>query len=283
MLLFAVLMALLLSVCGVEQGRGMEVIIEGPTASVMLRGDSGVSDNGGVSRDASGGSVGGGGDESSTSSIHDQVDVTCEFTHDSRTSNTAIDVVSDAELCSSPNKCIVCVAENSQSGCTISCDGTIPSNPETANDSFNIYFESTSAFKTNAPGIGGVIRFDGKITDWPELMADNSSNGIAFDLTGCSGGSNMKVLDDNPVLNGEDSIDIASPDAWKHAYSIDELDSTPDEDGLGNCVIVQRITASMQLAGADTPGAFVNMLRGSIAIHSQICDSPDTCPTPEEQ
>jgi len=216
-----------------------------------------------------------------TKTITDYVTPSCEFSFDSTSADTDIDIVSDAENCTSPNKCIVCTVMAAY-GCSISCDGTVPSNTATAADTFNVYATFTSLFQSDMTTAAGALRFDGTIDGWLEFNPRDVTNGVSFDIAGCDGDPDMTVLDNDPLLNGDaNGINAETPIDWSRAFSINALDPSPDRGGFGDCMIVQTLGASIQLTGADIPGSTIDLSGGSIAVFSRICDDTADCPPGE--
>jgi len=232
-------------------------------ATFHLEGGAGNSsiDADGVLKDAEDGIIASGDGESNTFSIQDGVHVGCQFRINSTSQTTSgIDVVTDSANCASPNKCIVCEPNSSTTSgdCNISCDGIVPSNVETAEDSFPVILEIIADINSNMPAPDGMIVSGGEITNWPEFDPASTTSGILYDLSGCSGDDGTNTKMDADILS-----QFAVASQWSADFNIFSV-------GDGNCKIVETMTAMMPLDGALE--GTIDLVRGYVDAGFGIYD-----------
>lgn len=255
------------------------VTITGASASGLTYFDA----SGNLLFDQSGGSIAEGGSGDGISSGSDIANASCAFSTaaDGLSVNDDIQVVNDIGDCISLNKCIICTLSQSSPDCSISCDGYVPSNEASNSDSVDITITWTHEFYTNMSAPGPILRFDGQeISDdlWPEFEPDDATLGIQYDFTGCNGTDFEMTLD--TVLTNND-ISEYHYEYWGQSFDILTVNPDTGGDGLSDCIIEQTMTARMPLTGASTVGNSLDIARGSVFLHGQICADPVNCPAPQ--
>lgn len=300
-------MAALLSFgCG---GSKTSEMYTGPTSTIRLSAGANafgaifdVSQN--VFYDAGAGSTGTGGTIDGVDAINDTASATCTFNNfPLSTAATDIDIEvtttppgSTVGNCASENKCIRCDVVPG-SDCTLSCLGTIPSNAETASDYLTYDIVFTHTFVSNMPqaydkgvdtvkgtsdDIGGVIRFDGFISNWPDF--DPTVNTPNQNIAACDGGSDMTVVKEPDPLADALGIQDMSSTTMSISYPITVLD--PDLDPgppevFGECAIAHTLQSdTIYFTGADNAGAVIELTgnRACLPItDSGTCNGTDGC------
>jgi len=238
--------------------------------------------------DASGTSSASGAGSGNATSVDDTSSVTCAFTTDSSTVNsstTGIQIVTGASpsssSCTNKNACILCTTAASGSSCSIACSGTVPSNTATGNDSFNVYATYTASLTTNMASTGGMIRVDGKLTNWSEFAFNGQAHSptnttVATSYAGCNGtSSSLEAYSGSGTLGDALSIASSTATAFTHDPAIIAV-------GNGTCTLSYQFKAAMPLTGANVPGTAVNLTRGSFSFGATICDviNSATCVAP---
>lgn len=269
--------------CGGSGGNTNEYT--GPVTHVIISGSSasGLQYYGtdGVNQDVTGIAGGEGDDLDGIDSGSDLASAACAFTAAATSLSGDIKVVSDELNCDSLNMCIICTATTpTASTCSIACEGYVPSNAASAADSIDIQITFTHEFLTDMVDPGGVIRFDGTELAWEEFNPDDSTLGIVYDLASCDGDDDYLTVDPSPTLAW---LNQAEDDFWNRSFAITAVD--PDLDagptlGLSTCVVQQHMVARMALLGANVPGANLDLTKGSVWLHGQICADQGNCPTP---
>lgn len=279
-------MAALLSFgCGGSGGGNVPEEWTGPTSTVIIEGRGDVrglamdADGNVLSKDASDTTTGSGDGVDGVDSILDTANVMCLFMPITTTDGTGIHIVDNILKCTvgdpsyipgaSLNKCIVCTHTYGAT-CELTCNGTVPSNAETAADWIRLKIKISSDFTSDMPVADGVIRVDGDTSLWPAFDPSGvSSFGVInHAITQCDGTPDMLATADDPLL-----IDDATATSWSKSYSIDEL-------GDGTCLVESYVWGRLLLTGADTPGAVVNLTDGSFTASAKICDDVDYCAVP---
>jgi hypothetical protein len=202
-------------------------------------------------------------------SIIDSSTSTCAFTTDSSSVNHTVQIASSLAACTNRNDCVVCVPAATGANCSINCSGTVPSSAAVASDSFNIFITFTVALTSllALPNVGAV-RIDGSITNWSEFNFLNQASPPVFssDFTQCVGPTFMAFDNTNPL-----GIAATTATAFNRNGKITTLGL------LSSCTFKYVFKANMAFTGANTPGATINLTRGSIKLTTKICDSTSGC------
>ncbi len=266
----------------------------GPTSTVRISGSSvaqgaAIGENGTILFDADGVSEGSGGADG-VESIYDAIQPACKFTlagaalASGESEDGLVEVrLSTGPACASVNKCITCTVTDWLQACTISCEGTVPSNEAVAADSVKLQINFMHYFGTDMPdGTEAELTFKGEVTNWSQFKPYNASvpgDQLIYDYTYCDGSTDYLDLN---MLSATISSNTTS---WISIYNFEADDATPNGEANGHenlkeCQIVQTIIAEMPLTGADTPGATVNITGGSVTLTGTLCDDMDNCEAP---
>jgi hypothetical protein len=217
----------------------------------------------------------------SVTSLNDTAAISCAFTTDSTTAS-GVQITTSSGSCTNRFACIVCTPATSGANCSINCSGTVPSSAAEATDSFNVFFTVTSTLTTNMSGTpaAGMIRVDGKLSNWAEFNFSNQSNAptfstLATNYANCTGANSHMS-----VYSGTGSLSDAIAGTAQTTASSFAQDPSIISFGNGNCGLSFQFKANMSLAGANVPGAVINLSRGTITVATTICDSTLSCPAP---
>lgn len=221
----------------------------------------------GVSKDATGGieANGGGG---RIDRIEDSISPICWFDIPLTNGQTAsgIQVVESSTLCNTPNDCIVCVKSVVANACHISCDGTVSVDDVALEDKLPVKLSIRYQYQSNMPSAaGGRILSGGKVLGWPEFNPADATNGTQYDLSGCDGSAGEMHLEPITGQSGEDAS------SWYRDFDIVDI-------GNGSCVLMEAMTAQIDLSPLNTAGAFVNFSSGQVNAGTRICDDKQNCP-----
>lgn len=269
----AVCVGMLLVSCGGSRdgatGDVLDVVASEASGSHVVLAVTGSTAQSGISlaKDAASTSNGNGTHNGSTgaTSITDTSSSSCDFTFAGTSVNGHVDVVSDANNCTTLNSCIVCTAAPAGNDCTLSCAGDVPSNATIAADSITLTWTMTTDFTTDMPAADGAIRVDGSVTDWDDFVPDGASVTVDYDLAGCDGSGGVLEATANDPL----SIGVESGGVFRESFAVADV-------GDGNCQLVTSIEADVPLTGVEVGGTTVDLSGDSasaaISAQAKICD-----------
>lgn len=260
------LAAFVLAACGdgvdSEGAAALASVTSDPVSHIVLMVDSGDSAS----------------DASLSLSKADSVSVACEFDYDSTSSGGLVDVVDDANNCTSPNSCLVCAAwiPSNTRNCKLSCAGTVPSSAEVAADSIVMRWTKTSQVVADVTTNTGVIRIDGRVINWDGFIPDGDVNvTVDYDLSGCDGSGGTLDADETDPLG----VFNESGGYFQQSFDIITV-------GNGQCEIVTTVEAHLPMTGVDTPGATIDISGDAngakLRARTKICKNgtPNKCKPP---